>query len=142
PSSSINPFIGVGIGGIKQNDAYAGVTATTPGILVVGGTADDDWNVAYQGILGLEWRPSERLSFDLTYRYLTSPDVSNSLALILPPVALTTTAEDDWTDQSISVGIRYALSEPPPPPPPRRPRPRRRLRPPRRRSRWPTRRVS
>jgi len=102
---SIQPYIGAGIG-------YARVTPD--------GT-DDDSNVAFQGLAGLGFAVSDRLMFDIGYRYFRVNDLEFGAI------------SADYEHQAVTVGLRYqfyapppapaAAAAPPPPPPPMPPPP-------------------
>lgn len=83
---------------------------------------DDDWNFAYQGIVGLSYALNDRLDLTLTYRYLNvdSPSFSGTNKWSTERYDL-----DDVEKHSVTVGLRWDLHEdeapivaPPPPPPP------------------------
>jgi outer membrane protein OmpA-like peptidoglycan-associated protein len=129
------PFVGVGAGATRiQMDALGQfsnvgtVSATNPAIqnLVID---DEDVAFAYQALAGLTFNATERLSIDLTYRYMGTSDVefssSGSATGGLQPGIF----EGEYRDQSLTLGLRYAFQPPPapvepaplpvePPPPP------------------------
>ncbi|WP_304186482.1 OmpA family protein [Phenylobacterium aquaticum] len=124
PDSAINPFVGAGVGiNHVKADAIVGqfsnvtgvVSATNPGIqnLTVN---DDDSSFAWQLLGGLAWKATDRLNVDLTYRYLSGADMS------LASRGTSTLQPGDFTgrysDQSVTVGLRYSFAAAPPPPPP------------------------
>ena len=87
------------------------------------GFDDDDWNFAYQALVGLSYAVSDRLDLTLTYRYLNvdSPSFSDRRL-----VGTDNYAFEDVEKHTVTVGLRYDLFEdekpviqaPPPPPPP------------------------
>ncbi len=118
PNSSFSPFIGGGLG-VARTSLSRSVAFPNPyGTLNVD---DADTKFAWQGIAGVSFKASERLNVDVTYRYLGSQrenyTVTNTGATpnnTLQPGVI----DGAYKDQSITVGLRYALSAPPPPPPP------------------------
>ncbi|WP_333587641.1 outer membrane protein, partial [Phenylobacterium sp.] len=126
PGAAINPFIGAGVGINHVRMDVAGQFSNVPGTLSATNPAiqnlridDDDTALAYQVLAGLAWQASERLNVDLTYRYLggTDLDFASAGSANLQPGVFT----GQYSDQSVTVGLRYAFSAPaaaPPPPPP------------------------
>jgi len=80
------------------------------------GFSGDDWNFAYQGIVGLTYAISNRLDLTLTYRYLNvdAPTFSN---------AIESYAFEDVEKHTVTVGLRYDLHEDEAPLPPAPPAP-------------------
>ena len=77
PESSFTPFVGVGVGGIRAslNAVEAdedGEPAFQPAFFV----DDEDTTFAWQGILGAAFRATDRLTADLTYRYLDATELN------------------------------------------------------------------
>ena len=73
PSSRINPFVGLGVGVARVDVKTLGQFSAVP----AGQTPyqnlsidDNDTVFAYQGLAGLAWQATDRLSVDLTYRML------------------------------------------------------------------------
>jgi OmpA-OmpF porin, OOP family len=90
--------------------------------MAITGFEDDDWNFAYQGIVGLSYAISDRLDLTLNYRYLRVQEPEFSFP---GPVTLVL---DDVTKHTATLGLRYAFgvaapstpmaeAAPPPPPP-------------------------
>ena len=69
---------------------------------------DDDWNFAYQGIVGLSYALNDRLDLTLTYRYLNvdSPSFSGDNGWSIERYDL-----DDVEKHSVTVGLRWDLHE-------------------------------
>jgi len=104
---SLEPYVGVGVGGARINT----------GIIGLGGTVDDsDTVLAYQAMLGVNARVTDQLSVDVGYRYFQAD--SAELTSDIP-----TDIEQDYTDQSLTVGLRWQFAAPTPPPPPPPPAP-------------------
>jgi OmpA-OmpF porin, OOP family len=70
--------------------------------------SDDDWNFAYQGIVGLSYALNDRLDLTLTYRYLNvdSPSFSGVNGKNIETYDL-----DDVEKHSLTVGLRWDLHE-------------------------------
>ncbi|MEJ0059094.1 MAG: outer membrane beta-barrel protein [Terricaulis sp.] len=108
-NGSIQPYLGLGLGmaQINANGADAGLPARS---------FDDVENtLAYQGLAGVAFSVTERLSLDVGYRYFAAPDYTfNSLQ----PFAFE--RDGSYTNQAVTVGLRWRFAEaaPPPPPPP------------------------
>jgi outer membrane protein OmpA-like peptidoglycan-associated protein len=118
------PFVGAGVGVNRINADIIGqfsnvgtVTAANPAFqnLVID---EEDVAFAYQALAGLSFNATDRLSIDLTYRYLSGSDVdftgTGSAAGGLQPG----TFSGPYEDQSLSLGLRYSFAAPPPPPEP------------------------
>jgi opacity protein-like surface antigen len=128
PESRFRPFVGVGAGFNRVNADVFGQFATVPAPtgpnnppfqnLVID---DESVALAVQGILGVAYQATERLTVDLTYRYLTGRDVEfagRGTANLQPG-----TFSGPYEDQSLTLGLRYAFAAPPPPPLPVEPEP-------------------
>ena len=74
--------------------------------------SDDDWNFAYQGIVGLSYALNDRLDLTLTYRYLNvdSPSFSGVRNTGYGPVTERYDLED-VEKHSLTVGLRWDLHE-------------------------------
>ena len=116
------PFVGVGVGvnrwGVDVIGQFSNVGGTISGTnpafqnLVID---DEDVALAYQGLLGLSYNATERLSVDLTYRYLSGEDIeflSRGSASLQPEIF-----SGPYNDSSLTLGLRYSFAAPPPPPP-------------------------
>jgi outer membrane protein OmpA-like peptidoglycan-associated protein len=92
------------------------------------GTDDDDWNFAYQGIVGLSYEMTNRLDLTLTYRYQNVNEPAFGLA---HAAEIDNYVFEDVENHTVTIGLRYDLHEdeaplppappPPPPPPPTQP---------------------
>ncbi len=135
PDAYVNPFIGAGVGVGSTDASVNGQFAKIP---TGGGAAIQNLtssstksSITYQMLAGLAWHPMERVSVDLTYRYLNGSDVkfTTTGSGALQPGKF----HGPYEDNSVTIGVRYSFAAPPPPPPRRRRRLPRRLRlPPRR----------
>jgi outer membrane protein OmpA-like peptidoglycan-associated protein len=104
PDGDLSPFVGVGAGvAAMQYDT------SNPPFFVVD---DSDATWAWQVLAGFSAKASDRVSFDVTYRYFQTGDFSiNNIGAAGP-------MEGSFNDQSVTAGIRYSFAAPPPPPPP------------------------
>lgn len=120
PSSRVRPFIGAGIGAARVDLKVGGKfnSATPGGVFRVD---DDDTAFAWQFLGGMSFDISDRLTGDLTYRYLDGNDIrfgSSSSGSAQPG-----SFKGAYEDQSLTVGLRYSFAQPAPPPPPPAPPP-------------------
>ena len=73
---------------------------------------DDDWNFAYQGIVGLSYALSDRLDLTLTYRYLNVDSPSFSGVHNVRNYKVTEQYDlEDVEKHSLTVGLRWDLHE-------------------------------
>lgn len=70
--------------------------------------SDDTWQVAYQGLVGLNYNLSGRTQLFLNYRYLQTqrPEFSSFVA---PDENILTSVLTDLNRQTVTVGLRYGL---------------------------------
>ena len=71
---------------------------------------DDEWNLAYQGIVGLNYMIAQRTAVFLNYRYLrvVSPEFDYR-----PTLTVFQNGADDFVKHAATIGIRYALQSTP-----------------------------
>ncbi|ESQ94170.1 OmpA family protein [Asticcacaulis benevestitus] len=123
PESQFHPFVGAGFGLDSVKAKMLGQLSTSPA-----GTVSDlslqgkDTVAAYQLLAGMAWELSERLSLDVTYRYLDAGKAKFN-AGIEPNGTWQDpdTFVGKFSDQTLTVGLRWAFGQeaaPPPPPPP------------------------
>ena len=100
PDARFNPYIGAGIGAARVNfDSHNRA-----------GTAfvdDSDWVLAYQGILGINYKLAPRTLISLDYRYLGTSDAGVSTAL--------GSADGRYQAHTVLLGLTYRFNAPPPP---------------------------
>lgn len=115
--SVIQPYAGAGVGIAHQRlSAIAPVTPAEQPPRVAFSGSDKTESLAFQGIAGLGYQISERLTADIKYRYMMIPEAnfdSGGAEVQL----------DDFASHDVMFGIRYdfqpdAAPPPPPPPPP------------------------
>jgi outer membrane protein OmpA-like peptidoglycan-associated protein len=90
----------------------------------VGGYKDEDTNFAYQAIVGLTYKVTDRLDLTVNYRYLNVDSPSYSAEVGYTPVVANL---EDVQKHTLTIGLRYDLyadeapvvvAPPAPPPPP------------------------
>jgi opacity protein-like surface antigen len=140
PDSRFQPYVGVGVGRIEVHNKVFGQLANVPagGLQFQNASIDDaDQAFAYQGLLGFGYAVTDRLTVDVTGRYLAANDlnfgsITQNGGSTVGTITNVGFFEGDYRDASVSVGLRYqfgALAAPPaplPPPPPQPQPPRRR----------------
>jgi OOP family OmpA-OmpF porin len=97
----VDPFVGVGIG-VNRFDPGADAQ-TNPALQILQMNAAGA-RLGYQAMVGLAFRPRDRLHFDLTYRWLGSAGPA--------PNAQQAAFGGRFQDQTIAISVRYALSIP------------------------------
>ena len=98
PDATLNPFLGVGGGGVQSNAKLSGTVGTQSVSL-----GDNKTRGAYQGIAGVAWAVAPRLNIDFTYRYTASQDLSLNVVQGGAPAG---SLKSKWADNSFSVGLR------------------------------------
>ncbi len=106
---TVQPYFGVGVG-IGRVDANAADGPAT-GNAVTAFFDDSDTALAYQGLLGVGFKVSEQLTFDVGYRYLMIPNLEFNGR----NGAAARAYEADYKHQSATVGLRWQFAAPPPP---------------------------
>ncbi len=114
------PFVGAGVGvNFTHIDLNGEInsTAGTPAVQTIR-MRTADGQLAYQVLAGIAYKYNDRVNLDLTYRFIGS----NALEYH----SYNTTAgggdlqpgifKAHYTDNSVTLGIRYAFASPPPPP--------------------------
>ncbi len=89
-SGTFRPYLGVGAGGGQVRQQYDGIGRRTEN------------GFAYQGMAGVGIALNDQATLDIGYRYFHVNDV----------------IDDDYTNQGVTIGLRYEFAAPPPPPPP------------------------
>ena len=127
PNSKFRPFIGAGVGVNYVDMDWAGRFNDNAlyGSLAVD---DDDTAFAWQFLGGIAFDITDRLTGDLTYRYLDGNDMRfRTKQSVMNPLIIPTVGdiEGQYEDQSLTFGLRYSFAHaaPPPPPPPEPPAP-------------------
>lgn len=89
--------LGAGAGGDFANSNF---------VAPAGSSEDDEWNLAYQGIVGLNYMIAQRTALFLNYRYFraVSPEFDYR-----PGVNFLQNSSDDFVKHAATFGIRYAL---------------------------------
>ncbi|HEX7759032.1 MAG TPA: outer membrane beta-barrel protein, partial [Caulobacteraceae bacterium] len=105
PDGQIDPFIGGGLGVARTSLSLNGRLQPTAQTL----TSDDaDTKFAWQGIVGVSVKANERLNVDVTYRYIGSQ--RSNFATVGSGALQPGVIDGPYKDQSITIGLRYALS--------------------------------
>ena len=87
--------------------------------------ANNEWDLAYQGIAGLSIALSKKLDFVINYRYLRISE-PEFLSTVTGPAGTLAFGFDDVGKHAATLGLRYSFGvaeAPPPPPPPPSPPP-------------------
>jgi len=112
PNAKISPFIGGGVGAQQVTFKTRGQLAGLPngyGLPESLTTNDSDTKLAYQGIVGVAWRASDRLNIDLTYHYLTGDKLGWQTQTSGPaPVAQLGAFKGRYEDSAVTIGLRYS----------------------------------
>lgn len=115
PESSFRPFVGAGIGVVY---ADADISGRLNNLVFGGGVGihDDDTAFAWQLLAGVSFDITQRLTGDVTYRWLKTNDIrlTSTSTGLAQPGDLTGSFED----QSLTFGLRYSFAQAAPPPPP------------------------
>lgn len=115
PESGIHPFVGVGAGVVKATTDYH-ETVTTTGHTYVYSTKADKTLPAAQFLAGASLDVTQRLHFDMTYRYLRTGSTSYDIAASDTHGGVTDTytakGQGPIADQSLTVGFRWTFGAP------------------------------
>jgi OmpA-OmpF porin, OOP family len=103
----LQPYLGVGVGAARINLALNGAGES------------EDTTLAYQGMAGIAYAVTDRLTFDVGYRYFMAPDVDASEAFSSIGIA-NADAKVDYEHQAVTLGMRWQFAgyDAPPPPQP------------------------
>ena len=104
---AIDPYLGIGVGAAR---VYAMAWDNTAPVGRFNEAAD---TVAYQIMGGVGLEVTDRLTFDIGYKYFAAPDLEfDGFPLANSPYTA------DYSNQSVTFGLRWDFGAPPPPPPP------------------------
>lgn len=104
----LQPYLGLGVGAARVK------------VGINGAQESEDTRFAYQGMVGIGYAATERLTFDLGYRYLMAPDIDASEAFSSMGI-VNADSSVDYQHQAVTLGVRWQFAgydEPAPPPPP------------------------
>ncbi|MFZ4121588.1 MAG: OmpA family protein [Caulobacterales bacterium] len=103
-SGRFQPYIGLGVGLVRADLTLADVVAP------VGFVTDSDTAFGYQGLAGIGFGLTDRLTLDVGYRYLAAPSLEyiGTGSLATPAV--------DYEHHAATVGLRWQFAAAPPPP--------------------------
>ncbi len=110
PDYRFHPFLGVGIGAVSANTSVHGILSRTGAPISITGNKVEP---AVQGIAGVAWALSPRTSLEVAYRLMGVNKMTYNSS-----VAATGNFSGNYTNQSVTVGLRYTFGTPPAPPPP------------------------
>ena len=115
---TVRPYIGVGVGGTRvRAKATNRTTGVAPNLSAANGFSDTASGLAWQGLAGIGFALSDRLTLDLGYKYFTAEELEFDGKHTSVPYDV------DYTDHTATIGLRYAFGVTPPPPPPEPPAP-------------------
>lgn len=106
---TVQPYFGVGVG-LGRVDANA-ADGPANSKVVTAFFDDSDTSVAYQGLVGLGFKASEQLTFDIGYRYLAIPNLEFNGR----NGAASRSYATNYTHHAATVGLRWQFAAPPPP---------------------------
>ena len=106
---TVQPYFGLGVGIGRVDANAADGPANSP--VTTAFFDDSDTSVAYQGLVGLGFKASEQLTFDIGYRYLAIPN----LEFDGRNGAAARSYATNYNHQAATVGLRWQFAAPPPP---------------------------
>jgi len=105
-----HPYLGLGVGVVSANTAVHGVVSRTGQPITISGTKVEP---AVQAIAGVAYALSPRTSLEVAYRLMGVNKMKYASSL-----ASTGGFSGNYSNQSVTVGLRYTFGTPPAPPPP------------------------
>jgi outer membrane protein OmpA-like peptidoglycan-associated protein/outer membrane protein W len=115
---TIRPYIGAGVGGTRiRAKASNRTVGAAPNLSATNGFTDTAAGLAWQGLAGIGFKLSDRLTLDLGYKYFTAEELEFDGKHTGPDYTV------DYTDHTATIGLRYAFGVTPPPPPEVKPEP-------------------
>ena len=140
PDYRFHPFLGIGIGAVSANTSVNGVMSRTGQTISISGNKVQP---AVQGIAGFAYALNARTSLEVTYRLMGVNKMKYASSVSPLPSGGSVSAEEsaararveaaaftsatinnpgnfsgDFTNQTVTVGLRYTFGTPPAPPPP------------------------
>ena len=119
---NVNPYVGFGLGAAQISaDARNIAAVSTDGngnplqVFGANGFMDDETGLALQGLAGVGFDLTEKLTLDAGYRMFTIQDLTFTGT---NEIGAGVSYDADYTDHSFTLGLRYAFGATPPPPPP------------------------
>ena len=110
PDYRFHPYAGLGIGMVSANTSVSGVVSRTGAPITISG---NKLQPALQGIFGFAYALSPRTSLEVGYKLMGVNKMKYASSL-----ASTGSFSGGYTNQSVTVGLRYTFGTPPAPPPP------------------------
>ncbi|MEI7446805.1 MAG: RodZ domain-containing protein, partial [Burkholderiales bacterium] len=114
---NIKPYVGVGVGAARVDSNASSLYKS--GGLQSNGFDDSDTNFAYNALVGVGFKLSERLTADLGYTYTGVDDLKYK--------GVDGRYNGSYNDHAVTFGLRWQFAAPPPPAPPPPPPPPSRL---------------
>jgi OmpA-OmpF porin, OOP family len=121
PDLPLHPFVGVGAGVVQARTTYAG-PSTTNGHARTYTVSSEQVVPAVQALAGANWRVTDRLNFEMIYRFMRTGNTSYDVTVTdnHTPVGASGPATDTYTakaaghfsDHSLSVGLRWSFGAP------------------------------
>jgi OmpA-OmpF porin, OOP family len=110
---TIRPYIGAGVGGTRiRAKASNRTVGAAPNLSATNGFTDTAAGLAWQGLAGIGFKLSDRLTLDLGYKYFNAQELEFAGKHTGPDYTV------DYTDHTATIGLRYAFGVTPPPPEP------------------------
>jgi outer membrane protein OmpA-like peptidoglycan-associated protein len=110
PDYRFHPFLGLGLGVVSANTSVNGVISRTGEAITIKG---NKLQPAVQGLAGFSYALSPRTSLEVSYRLMGVNKMKYTSSL-----PATGDFSGTYSNQSVTVGLRYTFGTPPAPPPP------------------------
>ncbi len=110
PDYRFHPYAGLGIGMVSANTSVSGIVSRTGEPITIKGNKTQP---AIQGLFGFAYALSPRTSLEVGYRLMGVNKMKYASSL-----PATGSFSGSYTNQSVTVGLRYTFGTPPAPPPP------------------------
>ncbi len=117
PESRIQPYVGAGLGYVElHNKVFGQLSGVPAGAAAIQNTSFDDveGSLGYQGLIGVAYALTDRLTVDLTGRYTAADEFEFGSVTVNAggPGAFGTITdvgsfEGDYRNASVSLGLRY-----------------------------------
>jgi len=110
PDYRVHPYVGIGVGMVSASTSVNGVISRTGQPITISGTKVQP---AIQGLVGFAYALSPRTSLEVGYKLMGVNKMKYASS-----VPATGSFSGGYTNQSVTVGLRYTFGTPPAPPPP------------------------
>lgn len=121
PEWALHPFVGIGAGVVQAKTTFTG-PSTNNGHTLTYSVSSEQTVPAAQALAGASLRVTDRLNFEMIYRYLKTGKASYDVAVTdtyKPSPGsdaitdhYTAKAEGDFSDHSLTVGLRWSFGAP------------------------------